>query len=77
MNRDNISALLTAVAVIALIVGFAIYFNSPELNTAGGESIKQQQLIDKILSPKPSVSVSSNLPLTEDRRKEKRQETCW
>jgi thiol-disulfide isomerase/thioredoxin len=29
------------------------------LNTAGGESIKQQQLIDKILTPEPSVSVSS------------------
>lgn len=59
MNRDNISALLTAVAVIALIVGFVIYFNSPELNTAGGESIRQRQLIDKILTPEPSESVSS------------------
>jgi thiol-disulfide isomerase/thioredoxin len=59
MNRDNISALLTALAVISLIVGFAIYFNSPELNTVGGESIRQQQLIDKILTPEPSESVSS------------------
>ena len=59
MNRDNISALLTALAVIALIVGFAIYFNSPELNMAGGESIRQRQLIDKILTPEPSESVSS------------------
>jgi thiol-disulfide isomerase/thioredoxin len=32
MNKDNISALLTAVGVVALIVGFAIYFNSPGLN---------------------------------------------
>jgi thiol-disulfide isomerase/thioredoxin len=32
MNRDNISALATGIAVVALIVGFAIYFNSPELN---------------------------------------------
>jgi thiol-disulfide isomerase/thioredoxin len=55
MIRDNISALLTAVAVIALIVGFAVYFNSPELNTAGVESIKQQQQIDKILTPDPSL----------------------
>jgi thiol-disulfide isomerase/thioredoxin len=60
MNRDNISALLTAVAVIALIVGFAIYFNSPELNTAGGESIKQQQLIDKILSPESTANGGSS-----------------
>ena len=75
MIRDNISALLTAVAVIALIVGFAVYFNSPELNTAGVESIKQQQQIDKILTPDPSLS--QNLLLIEDRRREKRQETCW
>src|SRR5213593_3694568 len=32
MNRDNISVLLTGIAVVALIVGFAIYFNNPELN---------------------------------------------
>jgi thiol-disulfide isomerase/thioredoxin len=32
MNKDNISALLTAVGVVALIVGFAIYFNNPGLN---------------------------------------------
>jgi thiol-disulfide isomerase/thioredoxin len=56
MNRDNISALLTAIAVIALIVGFAVYFNSPELNTAGVESIKQQQQIEKILPSTASKS---------------------
>jgi len=32
MNKDNISALLTGVGVVALIVGFAIYFISPQLN---------------------------------------------
>jgi thiol-disulfide isomerase/thioredoxin len=32
MNKDNISALSTGVGVVALIVGFAIYFNNPELN---------------------------------------------
>jgi thiol-disulfide isomerase/thioredoxin len=32
MNKDNTSALLTAVGVVALIVGFAIYFNNPGLN---------------------------------------------
>ena len=32
MNKDNISALLSAVGVVALIVGFAIYFNNPGLN---------------------------------------------
>ncbi len=34
MNKDNISALLMAIAVVSLIAGFAIYFNSPELNKA-------------------------------------------
>ena len=63
MNRDNISALLTAVAVIALIVGFAVYFNNPELNTAGLESLKQQQQIEKILTPEPPVSTSSESTL--------------
>jgi thiol-disulfide isomerase/thioredoxin len=32
MNKDNISALLTAIGVVALIVAFAIYFNNPGLN---------------------------------------------
>ncbi len=34
MNADNLSALAVGVAVVALIVGFAVYFNSPELNKA-------------------------------------------
>lgn len=38
MNTDNLSALVVGVAVVALIVGFAIYFNSPELNkTVSGQ----------------------------------------
>jgi thiol-disulfide isomerase/thioredoxin len=32
LNKDNISAVLTGIAVVALIAGFAVYFNSPELN---------------------------------------------
>src|SRR5918996_1908472 len=32
MNKDNLSALLMAVAVVSLIAGFAVYFNSPDLN---------------------------------------------
>jgi thiol-disulfide isomerase/thioredoxin len=32
MNKDNFSALVMAIGVVSLIVGFAIYFNSPELN---------------------------------------------
>ena len=32
MNRDNLSALAVGIGVVALIVGFAIYFNNPALN---------------------------------------------
>ena len=41
MNRDNISALLTGVGVVALIVGFAIYFNNPEINKSSLENSDQ------------------------------------
>jgi thiol-disulfide isomerase/thioredoxin len=34
MNKDNFSALVMAIGVVSLIVGFALYFNSPELNKA-------------------------------------------
>jgi thiol-disulfide isomerase/thioredoxin len=36
MNRDNASALAVGIGVVALIAGFGIYFNSPELNQASG-----------------------------------------
>ena len=39
MNKDNISAVLTGIAVVALIAGFAVYFNSPELNEQSVRSI--------------------------------------
>jgi hypothetical protein len=34
MNKDNFSAFVIAIGVVSLIVGFAVYFNSPELNKA-------------------------------------------
>ena len=34
MNTDNLSALAVGLGVVALIAGFGIYFNNPELNTA-------------------------------------------
>ena len=41
MNRDNLSALAVGIAVVALIAGFGVYFNSPSLNaTAGGTGDK-------------------------------------
>jgi thiol-disulfide isomerase/thioredoxin len=47
MNRDNISALIMAIAVVSLIAGFAVYFNSPSLNKASSE---QQQEEEKFVS---------------------------
>ena len=32
MNKDNFNALVMAIGVVSLIVGFAVYFNSPQLN---------------------------------------------
>ena len=37
MNTDNLSALAVGVGVVALIAGFGIYFNSPDLNSASGQ----------------------------------------
>src|ERR671932_1553507 len=49
MNRDNLSALLLGIAVIALIAGFGVYFNSPALNKASSSSIAQQK-VEKLVS---------------------------
>jgi thiol-disulfide isomerase/thioredoxin len=37
LNTDNISALAVGIGVVALIVGFGVYFNSPDLNRASGQ----------------------------------------
>ena len=46
MNKDNISAILTAVAVISLITGFGIYFNF-YVNTS--QSYLQQKHLEDIV----------------------------
>ena len=46
MNKDNFSALLLAIAVISVIVGFAVYFNNPSLNKASSA----QQQVEKVVS---------------------------
>ena len=46
MNKDNISAIVMAVAVVAIVVGFGIYFNSPALNKARSS----QQQLEKFIS---------------------------
>ena len=33
MNTDNLSALVVGIGVVSLIVGFAVYFNNPALNS--------------------------------------------
>ena len=40
MNSDNLSALTVGVGVVALIIGFGVYFNSPELNNTA--SVQQK-----------------------------------
>ena len=43
MNSDNLSALTVGVGVVALIIGFGVYFNSPELNNAA--SVQQKNFV--------------------------------
>ena len=45
MDRDNVSALAMGIAVVAVIVGFGIYFNSPGLNKASSS-----QQLEKVVS---------------------------
>jgi thiol-disulfide isomerase/thioredoxin len=49
VNRDNFSALLVAIAVVSVIISFAIYFNSPNINKASSSSATQQQ-VEKFVS---------------------------
>lgn len=51
MDRDNISALAMAIAVVAVIVGFGVYFNSPSLNKASS-----QQQLEKVISAATTTS---------------------
>ena len=52
MNRGNISVLVMAmivIAIVSIIVGFTIYFNNPSLNQAWSVLQQQQQQKDKDL----------------------------
>jgi thiol-disulfide isomerase/thioredoxin len=55
MNMDNLSALIVGVGVVALIVGFGVYFNSPELNN--GASGQQKSFV-------PAAIVEDNGTIT-------------
>jgi thiol-disulfide isomerase/thioredoxin len=63
MNKDNISALLTGVGVVALIVGFAFYFNNPVLNKSPLDNGNGQL----ITSDPNSKDDNSNVKLSMDK----------
>jgi thiol-disulfide isomerase/thioredoxin len=63
MNKDNISALLTGVGVVALIVGFAFYFNNPVLNKSPLDN-GNGQLITSVPNSKDD---NSNVKLSMDK----------
>ena len=62
MNKDNISALIMAIAVVALIAGFAVYFNSPGLNKASTSA--QQQQVEKLVSGATTTKVDNGTTTT-------------
>jgi thiol-disulfide isomerase/thioredoxin len=45
MNRDNISALVMAITVVSVIVGFTIYFSNPSLDKAWSVQQKDKGLV--------------------------------
>ena len=55
MNSDNLSALTVGVGVVALIIGFGVYFNSPELNNTA--SVQQKNFV-------PAAVVEENGTIT-------------
>lgn len=58
MNRDNISALIMAIAVVSLITGFAIYFNSPYLNKAASSEQQESNFIPASIDSKNGTTIS-------------------
>src|SRR5919106_2070536 len=58
MNKDNISALIMAIAVVSLITGFAIYFNSPYLNKATSPGQQESNFIPASIESKNGTTVS-------------------
>jgi thiol-disulfide isomerase/thioredoxin len=62
MNKDNISALIMAIAVVALIAGFAVYFNSPSLNKASTSA--QQQQVEELVSGATTTKVDNGTTTT-------------
>ena len=63
MNKVTFSALVTGVGVVALMVGFAIYFNNPQLNKSPYGNSNEQE----ITSVPNSKSSISNVKLSIDK----------
>jgi thiol-disulfide isomerase/thioredoxin len=61
MNRDNISALIMAIAVVSLITGFAIYFNSPYLNKAASSEQQESNFIPASIESKNGSTTISQI----------------
>jgi thiol-disulfide isomerase/thioredoxin len=55
VNSDNLSALTVGVGVVAVIIGFGVYFNSPELNNTA--SVQQKNFV-------PAAVVEENGTIT-------------
>jgi thiol-disulfide isomerase/thioredoxin len=54
VNTDNLSALAVGVGVVALIAGFGIYFNNPELNKAA--SGQQEDFVPATITENGTVA---------------------
>jgi thiol-disulfide isomerase/thioredoxin len=58
MNADNLSALAVGIAVVALIAGFGVYFNSPGLNKASAGS--QEQFVPAVNQTGSKISIDKS-----------------
>src|SRR5437867_3571708 len=63
MNRHSFTALLMAIAVVSVIVGFAIYFNSPNLN----KTSSAQQQVERFVSAGTTVQQNGTTTIKLDK----------
>ena len=56
MNSDNLSALAVGLGVVVLIVGFGVYFNSPELNNAASGNQKNGFVPSAIIADNGTIT---------------------
>jgi thiol-disulfide isomerase/thioredoxin len=61
MNRNNLSALVIGVAVVAVIAGFTIYFNTPDLNKAWSVQQKVEQFLSVATKEENQSTTTINL----------------